>query len=207
MVGTADITGNTKITGTADITGDVAITGAIAHTKDTQSTTSTTGAIVTAGGLGIAKNTYIGGNLDVGGDVNAPGITEDSDRRLKKDIRTLTGALSDVTKLRGVVYSWREAGGRHTGTGKRYPLGRHPGLIAQEVEEVVPSSVHTNEKGWKSVSYTRLIPFLVESIKELHIRAEAQQRVIEEQQRRLAALEGVLADELPRPGSSSAPAA
>lgn len=79
-----------------------------------------------------------------------------SDERLKKNIKPIEGALDKVTKLVGVEFDW-------VNTDKK-----SIGVIAQQVEEVVPELVHTNSKGYKSVSYGNLAALLIEAIKELH---------------------------------------
>ena len=78
-----------------------------------------------------------------------------SDQRLKKNIKPIEGALDKVTKLVGVEFDW-------VNTDKK-----SIGVIAQQVEEVVPELVHTNSKGYKSVSYGNLVALLIEAIKEL----------------------------------------
>jgi len=78
-----------------------------------------------------------------------------SDERLKKNIKPIEGALDKVTKLVGVEFDW-------INTDKK-----SIGVIAQQVEEVVPELVHTNSKGYKSVSYGNLVALLIEAIKEL----------------------------------------
>ena len=81
-------------------------------------------------------------------------VTHSSDRRLKQNISTLSDALATVMKLRGTSYEWKSSGKKALG------------VIAQEVEAVLPELVHTDDKGMKSVAYTELIPVLLEAIKE-----------------------------------------
>lgn len=77
-----------------------------------------------------------------------------SDKRLKKNIKTYANALQAVTNLRGVSFDWKETGSKSVG------------LIAQEVEKVIPEVVTTDEAGHKGIRYTNLIGVLVEAIKE-----------------------------------------
>jgi trimeric autotransporter adhesin len=86
-----------------------------------------------------------------------------SDERLKKNIEPLQGSLDKVVSLKGVSYEWRTDANEDRGFGK----GREIGLVAQEVEAVIPELVHTDGKGYKSLSYDKLVPVLVEAIKEL----------------------------------------
>lgn len=84
-----------------------------------------------------------------------------SDERLKKNIKPIEGALEKVSKLVGVEFDW-------INTDKK-----SIGVIAQQVEEVVPELVHTNSKGYKSVSYGNLAALLIEAIKELSENSKA----------------------------------
>ena len=97
-----------------------------------------------------------------------------SDRRLKTDIRPLENALAKVLKLNGVNFKWIPQHGIDS--------KQHVGVIAQEVEAVLPEAVVTHDDGYKSVSYNELTPLLIEAIKE-------QQQTIEKQQQRIEKLE------------------
>ena len=92
------------------------------------------------------------GNLIATGDVQS-----NSDERLKENVETIENALDKVSKLRGVYFDM-----------KSRPGVRKIGLIAQEVEQVLPEVVSTNEEdGIKSVAYANVVGLLVEAIKEL----------------------------------------
>ena len=107
------------------------------------------------------------GNLDVDGDVIAYSTVTSSDRRLKTDIETLENASDKVKALRGVSFTWDH--GKKTGK-------KDIGLIAQEVEEVVPEIVGEAElldgTMAKHVDYPKLVALLIESNKELMSRIE-----------------------------------
>ncbi|NMB70532.1 MAG: hypothetical protein GYA22_00075, partial [Bacteroidales bacterium] len=94
-----------------------------------------------------------------------------SDYRLKKDIRTITGALNKVKRLRGVTFQWKD---------EAPDVQPHIGFIAQEMAEVVPEVVHT-EGGIYSVQYAPVTAVLVEAIKE-------QQHMIEQLQEEIRLL-------------------
>lgn len=83
-----------------------------------------------------------------------------SDARLKTDVTSLSGSLDKLTSLRGVTFRWLS---QQDGT-------LHPGLIAQEVERVLPEVVSTDSKGYKAIAYTNLIPYLIEATKELNLK-------------------------------------
>ena len=86
-------------------------------------------------------------------------VTAYSDARLKSDIKTIEGGLEKVSQLRGVTYIRDD---NKNG-------GQQIGVIAQEVEEIIPQVVMTadDEMGTKSVDYGRITAVLIESIKEL----------------------------------------
>ena len=88
------------------------------------------------------------------GTVNAANFNTTSDATLKTNVETLTGSLDKVKALRGVSYDWIESGGSEIG------------VIAQEVEAVIPDLVGTNGEGIKSVKYGNMVAVLIEAIKE-----------------------------------------
>jgi|11_taG_2_1085331.scaffolds.fasta_scaffold00288_3 hypothetical protein len=108
------------------------------------------------------------GDLHVDGDVIAFSTTV-SDQRLKDDVQTIENASEKVSKLRGVEYTWNE--GSRKGQ-------REIGVIAQEVEAVVPEVVHekklpfVGDETYKTVDYEKLVALLIESNKELLARVE-----------------------------------
>ncbi len=105
-----------------------------------------------------------------------------SDARLKEDIETIQSASKKVSQLRGVEYTWKK--GSRKGQ-------REIGLIAQEVEEVVPSIVREKElvlvsglddgsASYKTVDYEKLIALLIESNKEQQdIISQLEERIID----------------------------
>jgi hypothetical protein len=110
--------------------------------------------------VGIGTNSpteklHVVGNVVVSGTVTATTLTQ-SDRRLKTQIASLPSPIEVLKKIEGVSYYWKSNDDR----AKQY------GVIAQEIEKVLPDIVKTNDAGFKAVNYTALIPFLVEAIKE-----------------------------------------
>jgi hypothetical protein len=99
-----------------------------------------------------------------------------SDLRLKKNIEEISDALSKVLSLRGISFDWRE----DEYPGKRFAAGRHYGVIAQEVEKVLPEVVTETADGQKSVLYSELIPVLIESIKSQQEQIEMLRARVEE---------------------------
>lgn len=92
-----------------------------------------------------------------------------SDSRLKTNIESIADPLDKVLALRGVTFEWNQDLGLDDGT--------QIGLIAQEVESVLPELVVTGSDGYKSVAYANLVAVLVEAIGELEARvAELENR-------------------------------
>jgi hypothetical protein len=93
-------------------------------------------------------------------------VTANSDERLKKNVETITDALHKVTGLRGVEYDHKNTGDHCLG------------LIAQEVESILPDVVYEDATGVKSVAYQNIVALLIEAVKD-------QQRQIDELKRKL----------------------
>jgi hypothetical protein len=112
--------------------------------------------------------------LVVGGQINANGTIYNSDARYKKNIFVLSNSLEKVMLLRGVQYEMR----KDEFPSMQFSNGIEVGLIAQEVEKIIPQVVNTNADGFKSVDYARLVPLLIEALKEQQLqRKEDQQRI------------------------------
>ncbi|MGM0579884.1 MAG: tail fiber domain-containing protein [Bacteroidota bacterium] len=97
------------------------------------------------------------------GNVSAVEFLTTSDKRYKKNITTLDNALGNTLKLRGTSYFWKD---------ENKPQKRQIGVVAQEVEEIYPEFVHTNDEGFKSVNYAQMTAVLIEAIKELNVKVE-----------------------------------
>ncbi|HEY0655615.1 MAG TPA: tail fiber domain-containing protein, partial [Chryseosolibacter sp.] len=87
-------------------------------------------------------------------------FTNLSDQRLKRNIRPLQNVMSKLENIHGYNYQWNAASRQDT-------LSLQTGVIAQELEAVLPELVHVNEEGIKTVNYIGLIPHLIEAVKEL----------------------------------------
>jgi len=115
----------------------------------------------------------INGDFNVKGDAySTSGFWESSDIRLKRNITTYENALEQVVKMRGVRYDWKEEDFPEMNFNKRPQVG----VIAQEVEGIIPELVITNRTGFKSVDYAKFSAILIEAVKE-------QQNMIEELKR------------------------
>ena len=108
------------------------------------------------------------GNMQVDGTFRAAGDVyaySSSDARLKTNIKRIETPLQKLDKLDGVVYNWTAEAS--VNNENRDPNVPEIGVIAQQVKEVLPEVVMTREDDTLAVRYERLIPLLIESIKEL----------------------------------------
>lgn len=91
-----------------------------------------------------------------------------SDSRLKENIKDLNGALDNLDKIRGVEYDWTDEylesrGGEDETFARKHDVG----VIAQELQEVLPEAVLERSDGYLGVRYEKIVPLLVQAIKEL----------------------------------------
>jgi hypothetical protein len=107
-----------------------------------------------------------------------------SDRRLKKQIEPLYGALDAMLKLQGVSYQWRDA--------SCHDDDRHLGMIAQKVERIFPEWVKTDAKGYKAVSYEGFEALTVEAMREMNDRVQSLEVENAELRERLNRIESML---------------
>lgn len=106
-------------------------------------------------------NTTPSYKLHVTGDIYATGdVYAGSDIRMKENFSLLTNSLEKVKSLQG--YSYNKIGINH----------RSIGLIAQDVEKIIPEVVSRNTEGMKGIDYGQMIALLVESVKELNNRLD-----------------------------------
>ena len=131
----------------------------------------------------------VNGNVKVAGDVAANTFTQTSDARFKTNVRAIADALSVVRKLQGVTFDWNRAAFPDRGFSDRPQIG----VIAQEVEKVLPELVATDAQGYKSVNYVGFVPVLIEGMKQQADRLDQQAQRLDEQDQRLGAAEKTLA--------------
>jgi hypothetical protein len=110
--------------------------------------------------LGIGMNaSATAGRIDASNDIVA---FSTSDIRFKENITPIPNALEKISKISGNIYDWKEENKIEHGY-----EGNDVGVIAQEIEEVLPQLVQTRESGYKAVKYDKLVALLIEGIKEL----------------------------------------
>ena len=112
--------------------------------------------------VAINTTTQINSDLNVTGDITAFYV---SDQRLKDNITPIDDPLAKVLSISGNTYTWNEKSGK-------MHMGSDVGVIAQEVFEVLPEAVTTRDNGYLAVDYHKIIPLLVEAIKELSAKVE-----------------------------------
>jgi len=108
-------------------------------------------------GLGITSPTNTAGRFEASNDIVAYST---SDKRWKNNIVKIDSPLEKISQISGVEFDWVEDEPLH---GNK---GHDVGVIAQEIELVIPEAVQTRESGMKAVQYDKIIPLLIESIKE-----------------------------------------
>ncbi|OYU94338.1 MAG: hypothetical protein CFE21_16345 [Bacteroidetes bacterium B1(2017)] len=102
------------------------------------------------------------GNGNFVGCLTASNLSCPSDLRYKKNITSLNNSLENVLKINGVRYDFK----KEEFPERNFSDKNQIGFIAQELEEIFPEMVFTDEKGYKSVDYAKLTPVLVEAMKE-----------------------------------------
>jgi hypothetical protein len=132
--------------------------------------------INTDGNVGIGTSTPAA-KLHVAGNIKTNTINETSDARFKKNIQSIDTPLSKVLSLRGVYFYWD----LDNPDVQEIDSSKQIGMIAQEVEKILPELVNTDANGYKSVEYSRVVAVLVEAMKEQQKTIEQQQKTIDEQ--------------------------
>jgi hypothetical protein len=103
-----------------------------------------------------------------------------SDRRLKENIKLIENPITIIDQIRGVTFDWTDEHMARRGGEDGYFVRKHDiGVIAQEVQAVLPELVGTREDGYLAVKYEKMVPLLIEAIK-------AQQKTIDSLVRDLA---------------------
>jgi hypothetical protein len=113
-------------------------------------------------GYGESDTTSLAAGMQVSGDINVTGdvvASCSSDERLKDNKKNIENALEKVESLNGVEFDWNDKQDVYE--------GHDIGVIAQEVEKIAPEIVNTRDNGYKAVKYEKLVPLLIEAIKEL----------------------------------------
>ena len=124
----------------------------------------TTGSVNISGSLGVgtAASGVVGAILATN-DVVA---FASSDERLKENVEVIGSAVEKVEAINGVSFDWIPMEGVHVHS------GHDVGVIAQDVEKVLPELVTTRDNGYKAVKYDKLTAVLIQAVKELSDRVK-----------------------------------
>lgn len=145
--GSNSASGTLTIRGTGNLT---KATASILMDENVTSSSTATGTLVITGGMGVSGQATVT-------TLSATTITETSSIVYKENINPISDALDKIVNLQGYIYD-RKDGSR----------SNEPGLIAEEVEKVIPSVITYVDGKVNGITYTKLIAYLVESVKELN---------------------------------------
>jgi hypothetical protein len=170
---TATVANITTITSTTVNAGTVTASAVnattVSGTLQTASQTNITN-VGTLIGLNVSGSATISGTMTVTGFIkSAADITAyyTSDSRLKTKIEKIDNALAKTLSLDGVTFNWNDlAIGKDT-------TERESGVLAQQVILALPEAVAERENGYLAVRYEKLVPLLIEAIKELKAEVDA----------------------------------
>ena len=137
------LNGNTSITGTLSVSSNTTISGALT--------------------AGSSSSTHLlNGNLNVTKDITA---FHSSDMRMKKNIKPISSALKRVLSISGNTFEWNEQSKKN---------GEDTGVLAQEIALLnLPGTTTVRDDGTFAVAYEKLVPLLIEAIKELNSKVDA----------------------------------
>jgi Chaperone of endosialidase len=162
---TMDVNGDINVTGNFYKAGTVFVGGggSAGWSNNGVDVFYTTASNLTDGAVGIGKTNPLY-KLDVNGDIYASGdVISLSDSRFKTNVETIVDGLDKVLKLRGCTFTRQHDENGH----------RHMGVIAQELDQVVPECVSHDSEGNLSVAYGNLSALLIEAIKGLNQRIDS----------------------------------
>jgi hypothetical protein len=112
-------------------------------------------------GVGTAPDgTYefkVAGDIAASGDIVA---FNSSDERLKNNIKPIQNGLEKINKISGYEFDWNE-------DLQKARKGHDVGILAHEIEEILPEAVTRRDNGYLAVDYEKIIPLLIQSVKEL----------------------------------------
>ena len=116
---------------------------------------------VAIGGNAQFLKNISGSQIEASGDIIAFGS---SDERLKDNITTIFKPIDKINKIGGYKFTWNDKQDTY--------LGKDVGVLAQEIEAIMPEVVTTRKNGYKAVKYEKIVPLLIEGIKELNKKIE-----------------------------------
>ena len=120
-------------------------------------------------GLGLTSPTNTAGRFEASNDIVA---YSSSDKNWKTNIKNIDSPLQKISQINGVEFDWIEDEPVH---GNK---GHDIGVIAQEIEQILPEAVQTRESGMKAVKYEKVIPLLIEAIKDQQKQIEQLKQIV-----------------------------
>jgi hypothetical protein len=144
--------------------------GSYAARFDRSGVAGTSGIVVILDGTYAIKAT---GNIKATGSISVSGnITayDGSDRRIKENIKPISNPLAKLNHISGNTFKWKQEyyDKQDKELFKEYDVG----VIAQEIEAVLPEAVHERSDGVMAVNYVKIVPLLIEAIKEQQVQIE-----------------------------------
>lgn len=122
--------------------------------------------------LVTGKNLVVTGSVDTTGNINVLEVVASSniysygdvvasyssDKRLKDNLTFITNPINKIKSIGGYEFDWNNKQDTYT--------GHDIGVVAQEIEEILPELVNTRKNGYKAVKYEKLVALLIEGVKE-----------------------------------------
>jgi len=163
-------TGLVVSAGGISVTGGGTISGGV---------TVTSGDIVATSSIMTVASLYVLSGLTVGGAVQqtTPSFIVASDRRLKTNIQPLDNALHKLSKIKGVYFNWRNENDDY----EHHNMDREIGVIAQDIQDILPEAVNEFDNKYLGVDYKSLIPLLIQSINELQSNNKKNEQIYKHQ--------------------------
>ena len=171
-------TGGAQVCGNFSATGDASAANIIGTTNGTFGAIQTTGAATIGGAATIASTLNVSGNTTLGavaastgtfssniiasGSITACGDViafSSSDINLKDNLNKISDSENIINSITGYTFDWNDKSDRK---------GSDIGVIAQDVQKVLPTIVKQREDSYLSVDYIKLIPVLIEEVKRLN---------------------------------------
>ena len=121
-----------------------------------------------------------------------PTPNSSSDRRFKKNISTVSGALEKLSKLNPVNYNWRKDEFQDKGFNDK----KQWGFVAQEVEKVMPELVGADEDDYLTLNYNGFVPLLTKAMQEQQTEIDKQQKEIDELKAQLEMIMNMLDNDM-----------
>ncbi len=147
----------------------------LSFNDNTKFQTTNTGVSVT--GNVVASGNLSGSSVSSSGDILADGDVvafNSSDMRLKNNLQVIEGALDKIDGIAGYEFDWNDKS-----PGWARQRGHDVGVVAQEVQKIHPEIVEERKNGYLGVDYKRLVPLLIQSIKELKQEVEELKKKVE----------------------------